>query len=194
MGFVLLVVFIGAWTLVVNAYSKRGIKGFRPQILGFCAGLAAFIVASAVGTSIEKGSTTSASPGTAAATPPASATPAQPQQPLLSATAENLFAEYDANEVSADQMYKGKPLVVVGAVQSIDKDAFNNIVVHLETPNQFMSVSATLQDKYESAAAQMRKRDVVALSCVGAGRLIGSPILKDCSPVALDKPAKKKHG
>lgn len=46
-----------------------------------------------------------------------------------------------------------------------------------------MSVSATLQDKYESEAARMKKSEILGFSCIGAGRVIGSPILKDCRPL-----------
>jgi hypothetical protein len=56
---------------------------------------------------------------------------------------------YDDNEVSADQKYKGKRLSVSGSVQSIDKDAFDNIVVKLRTSNEFMAVHASLEDKHE---------------------------------------------
>ena len=47
-----------------------------------------------------------------------------------------LWNEYEANEVAADEKYKGKRLLVAGVVDSIDKDVFNNVVLHLRSPNQ----------------------------------------------------------
>ncbi|VWD08629.1 hypothetical protein BLA18112_04502 [Burkholderia lata] len=117
----------------------------------------------------------------------ASATPspaAQAQKPVetVSVSASALFTAYDKNEVSADQKYKGKALSVGGTVQSIDKDAFDNIVVKLKTSNEFMPVNAYMSKEHEALAASLEKGQKVAWVCEGAGRLIGSPILRDCTP------------
>ncbi|WP_446901283.1 OB-fold protein [Burkholderia sp. YIM B11467] len=115
----------------------------------------------------------------------ASAAPAtQTQKPVetVSVTASALFTAYDKNEVAADQKYKGKALSVGGTVQSIDKDAFDNIVVKLKTSNEFMPVHAYLSKEHEALAASLEKGRKVTWVCEGAGRLIGSPILRDCMP------------
>lgn len=187
MGFVVLAAFVVGWIAVARAYGKRGIKGFRRQLLGFCGGFIALVVVAIVGSRFDTSKPATASTAQA----PAAAPQAQPKKEFVSTSAREIFAEYEANEVAADQKYKGKEVVIVGTVQSIDKDAFNNIVVHLQTPNQFMSVSATLQDKYESEAARMNKGEVLGFSCTGAGRIIGSPVLRDCRPLPLEKPSKK---
>jgi hypothetical protein len=189
MGFVVLAAFVAGWIAVARAYGKRGIKGFRRQLLGFCGGFIALVVVAIVGSRFDtsKNATASTAPAPAAAAAPQ----AQPEKEFVSTSAREIFAEYEANEVAADQKYKGKEVVIVGIVQSIDKDGFNNIVVHLQTPNQFMSVSATLQDKYESEAARMNKGEVLGFSCTGAGRIIGSPVLKDCRPLPLESSKKK---
>ncbi|VWB23283.1 hypothetical protein BAR24066_00934 [Burkholderia arboris] len=122
------------------------------------------------------------SAGTDAPAAPAQAAQAQKPVETVSVTASALFTAYDKNEVSADQKYKGKALAVGGTVQSIDKDAFDNIVVKLKTSNQFMPVNAYLSKEHEALAASLEKGQKVSWVCEGAGRLIGSPILRDCFP------------
>ena len=54
--------------------------------------------------------------------------------PPIDINARTLFREYDANEVSADDSYKGKRLRVTGVCQrAIDKDFMDNIIVRLGT-------------------------------------------------------------
>lgn len=91
-----------------------------------------------------------------------------------------LWRDYDANEVLADETYKDKKLLVTGRVKSIDKDFLNDIVLQLQSPNEFMSTHATLEDSEKAAAAQLRKGATVTLECIGRGLVIGSPMLDDC--------------
>ncbi|WP_342705454.1 OB-fold putative lipoprotein [Burkholderia arboris] len=108
----------------------------------------------------------------------------QEQKPVetVSVTASALFTACDKNEVSADQTCKGKALAVGGTVQSIDKDPFDNIVVKLKARNRFMPVNAYRSKAYEARAASLEKGQKVSWVREGAGRLIGSPILRDCFP------------
>lgn len=62
----------------------------------------------------------------------------------LQVAAGELFSAYHENEVAADDRYKGKKLLVIGTVASIDKDFLDNINVQLRTSNQFMPVAATM--------------------------------------------------
>jgi hypothetical protein len=177
MGFVALVVFFGIWIGVAKAYGKRGITGIRRQLMGFCLGLIGVIIFAVVVSPKKEVA------NTAEANSPPEATPHKIE--YVTVRASELFSDYEENEVAADQQYKGKNVDVVGTIQSIDKDAFNNIVVKLQTSNQFMPVHVTLQDKFESEAAQMKKGKAAYFRCVGAGRIIGSPMLKECQPVEL---------
>jgi putative nucleic acid binding protein len=112
--------------------------------------------------------------------------PEQPQQQAAAAAAaiqvtnDTLWREYDANEVAADNKYKGKVLAVSGTVASIDKDFMDNIVVHLLSPNEFMNTSATMQKSEAGQAAALSKGQHVKVVCEGNGRVVGSPVLKDC--------------
>jgi len=99
----------------------------------------------------------------------------------ISVGAKELFDEYHANEVAADLKYKGRDVLVVGTVQSIDKDVLNNIVARLSTRNKFQPVSVTLKPRQEGAAAAFKKGDILTFDCKGAGMIIGSPSMKECN-------------
>lgn len=95
-------------------------------------------------------------------------------------TAAKLWTDYDANEVSADNRYKNRSLAVSGIVDSIDKNAFNDVYVSLRSPNEFMPVHATLKSSQVSIAGNLTKGQQVVVNCTGGGRLVGTPILNDC--------------
>jgi hypothetical protein len=116
------------------------------------------------------------------------ATAARPTQPKINAktvpvpvTATQLFSDYQANEVSADEKYKGKTLLVSGSVSDIKKDFTDNVIVHLRTANQFMPVDARLEDAEKGKASQLSKGGSVTLRCAGNGMVIGRPQLRDCT-------------
>lgn len=106
---------------------------------------------------------------------------AKPSEAPLEVTAAQLFTAYQANEVAADQQYKGRALLVKGSVGSIDKDAFGNVIVQLATSNPFMPVRATLESGEKAKAAGLSKGQAIAVACEGGGMLIGDPVLSDCT-------------
>lgn len=177
-GFSLVPIF---WYGTSRYLKGKGAGAFKRHFLGLIAGLLAMLFFAAyMATHPSTPRTTSAAPSSASNAPAAAP---QPQPAVKKVTAENLFEDYHANEVSADQWYKGQRLQVSGKVQSIEKDAFNNIVIHLTTSNQFSAVWAYLDSEHEAVAARLAKGDKVKFICTGEGMVIGSPILKKCSPV-----------
>ncbi len=115
-----------------------------------------------------------------------SATTASPMAPAartaaVEVDARRLWQDYDANEVAADNQYKGRILKVRGTVASIDKNFRDDIVLHLASPNEFMSTMATMQKSQAAQAAALSKGERVVLICEGKGRVIGSPSLHDCT-------------
>jgi hypothetical protein len=96
-------------------------------------------------------------------------------------TANALFRAYHANEVTADEFYKGRLLAVSGRVAEIRKDFSDGIYVELQTENEFESVRAELSDGQAGNASALFKGASVTVVCRGAGMILGSPGLKDCS-------------
>lgn len=169
LGIVVLVI----WISVYKVHAKQG-----RRVLGFVGGLSlgvltalgvAIFMAQVLGMKAQVGSGDIAS---------------ENRGPRLTnfmeAKAENLYKDYDANEVAADEKYKGKLIAVTGTIQSINKDAFGNVVVRLNTSNQFMGVVAVIISTDERSAARLEKHKIVWLYCEGSGRVVGSPTLKNC--------------
>lgn len=97
---------------------------------------------------------------------------------VIEVDARTLYRAYDANEVSADQVYKGKRLAVTGTVESIDKDFMDGIYVQISTGEMFSSVHA--QGLPENIAASLSKGQRITVECTGGGLMLGSPMLDEC--------------
>jgi hypothetical protein len=102
-------------------------------------------------------------------------------------SAFKLWSDYQANEVAADTLYKGKRLQVEGIVTSINKDFLDEAYVTLGTPNAFMQVHANLNRDAIPEASRLEKGQAVTLDCIGGTMIIGSPSLDKCSfhPVSV---------
>lgn len=153
---------------------KKGLSGWViALIVGGCLFAGSCVVCGAVGAAVGRnGGGSQASPGSPAA---------KPQQPTVSVSSATLFSDYQANEVAADDKYKGKSLLVVGPVADIKKDFADNIVVALGTANQFMPVDARVRASEKSDAARLTKGSMATLRCRGNGMVIGRPQLVDCT-------------
>ncbi|MBD9478531.1 hypothetical protein IB225_05990 [Pseudoxanthomonas sp. PXM02] len=97
----------------------------------------------------------------------------------MEVTAADLFAAYDANEVSADDKYKGRQLAVTGTVAGINKDITDSVYVEIATPNEFSTIHA--RGIEPAVAAGLTKGSQITVVCEGGGLLIGSPQLDECS-------------
>lgn len=91
--------------------------------------------------------------------------------------AATLHQAYAANEIAADQLYKGKPLKVTGKIAEIASDVTDEPVVSLRV-SEFESVHATGLPK--DVAATLAKGQTITVTCIGAGEMIGTPVLSDC--------------
>ncbi len=112
---------------------------------------------------------------------PRTAAPVAASPPPIEVTAKKLWADYHANEVAADNIYRDKRLLVSGSLSSIDKDITDDVVLSLNTPNEFMTVHASLADSQAAKAASLSKGNRVALECTGRGLVMGSPMLGECT-------------
>jgi hypothetical protein len=116
-----------------------------------------------------------------AADPVVSAPAAAPTKPPIRISAIELKEAYDKNEVAADMQYKGRTLIINGVIASIDKDFMDAPVVNLASENQFTNVMAKFDKNDAARLAVLHRGDQITLTCVGNGRIVGSPVLK-CTP------------
>ncbi len=103
-----------------------------------------------------------------------------PPTETLDVSATELVAAYDANEVSADNSYKGKTLRVTGLVESIDKGILNDVFVMIGAGRAFHNVHASMASSEADRVARLSKGDRITVVCKGRGKVIGSPMLRDC--------------
>jgi len=98
---------------------------------------------------------------------------------LHAITAEQLFSAYQANEVAADQEYKGKNISITGKVKTVGKDLLKTPYVSLETSNMFLGVQCMFSEKDTAKLAGLSKGDLVTISGTVKGSTINI-IVEDC--------------
>lgn len=99
----------------------------------------------------------------------------------MAVDAPNFWQEYEANEVSADDKYKGKLVIIQGRILSIQKDFTGSAYVELEVSSASLtSIHAGLTGNMMSEAAKFEKGQNVRLICTGSGQIMGSPVLSNC--------------
>lgn len=151
----------------------------KKLLIGCASVVVALVVLAIIGAAMKKPDATSNAAAPSGPTiDPASATKPMP------VTAKELHQDYIANEVAADDKYKGKLLAVGGTVASIDKDFLDNVVVKITWPGNedfgLEDVAATLRESEKSKAAQLQKGQVIVARCTGNGMVVRSPMLSDC--------------
>lgn len=102
------------------------------------------------------------------------------QAPALEVSANQLYADYEANGVSADQQYKGKILKVTGTVNTIDKDIMDQIYVTLKGDGVLGDVQCFFSDDYINEAAQLQKGQKITVVGKCDGKMM-NVMLKGCS-------------
>lgn len=97
----------------------------------------------------------------------------------LSIAASDLFTAYDANEIAADQRYKGQTVRVTGKVSDIGKDITGTPYVVLSRGrSEINAVQCMFPRSAESAIASLQKGQSVGITATVSGKL-GNVILRD---------------
>lgn len=95
-------------------------------------------------------------------------------------TAQQLCSKYDENEVRADEIYKGRTLVITGRVDSISKDFTNDMFVSLNTSYNCLYVRGGIASDQKENMKAISKGDKITIRCTGAGLIINSPMAENC--------------
>ncbi|MEW9623246.1 OB-fold protein [Rhodanobacter geophilus] len=109
----------------------------------------------------------------------ASTAPEAPAEPRMQVTPALLYQMYNANEVAADDKFKGRLLELTAPVNSIDKDFTDSAVLRFEVA-AYTYVQATLDDSQKPRAAQLSIGQPVSLECQSVHRILDSPMLDHC--------------
>jgi hypothetical protein len=94
------------------------------------------------------------------------------QEPEISITASQLYKEYEANGVAADQKYKGKVLSVSGVVNNIDRDILDKIYVTIKGDEYFGDIQCYFAESHVNAAAQLSKGQKITVKGKCDGKLV----------------------
>ncbi len=107
-----------------------------------------------------------------------------PDNPLIpkvdmEVTASELYRAYEANEVSADQQYKGKRLLITGVVENIGKDVMDNPYVALKI-DFLKGVNCYFDDKNNKVLSHLSKGQKIQIIGTCAGLTLTDVVVKDC--------------
>jgi hypothetical protein len=98
---------------------------------------------------------------------------------FINTTPQQIAADYDRNELSADDKYKEVLIVFSGQITAIRKDAFSNPYIVVETGSMFHEIQASMDDDI-ATLSRLSKGGNVGLVCKGASYVLLSPILHHC--------------
>ena len=93
-------------------------------------------------------------------------------------TATRLFSNYEANEIAADNEYKGNNVVVTGYISNIGKDILGSMYVSLKTDNIIGSVQCMFSKEYNQQLSNLSKGEKVSIFGKVDGKL-GNVLIND---------------
>ena len=97
----------------------------------------------------------------------------------MEVTASELYRAYEANEVSADQQYKGKRLLITGVVENIGKDVMGNPYVALKI-DFLKGVNCYFDDENNKVLSQLNKGQKIQIIGTCVGLTLTDVVVKDC--------------
>lgn len=104
---------------------------------------------------------------------------------VVQVNAAQLLNDYQANEVSADNMYRGNKLAITGVVYSINRSIVNSYYINLL--DGYPNVQANFDSSQNNYLSGLQKGQTINILCIGDGMVAGIPQLKDCTPLNDEK-------
>jgi len=98
---------------------------------------------------------------------------------FIKTTPQQIAADYDRNELSADDKYKDILIVFSGHISAIRKDAFGHPYIIIGTESMFHEIHARMTDD-NATLGKLSKGEKIDLVCKGASYVLLSPILGHC--------------
>lgn len=104
----------------------------------------------------------------------------QSQAPIYTISANQLYREYDSNEVAADEKYKGKVVIVSGAIQNIGKDIMGDAYIVIGGGGILDGVQCMFTKGEQSSVSRLSKGQQVRVKGEVAGKM-GNILVKKCN-------------
>jgi hypothetical protein len=100
--------------------------------------------------------------------------------PIIVVTAQKYFADYQSNQIAADQKYQNMAITISGTIDSINNDQLIGPSVSFAVDGPGNGVYANLDPTAISEAGSYQPGQTISLFCRSAGILVGIPQLKQC--------------
>jgi len=104
----------------------------------------------------------------------------QSKAPSYTLSANQLYNEYNSNEVAADSKYKGKVVIVTGTIQDIGKDIMDDAYIVIGGGGFLDGVQCTFTKGEQSSVARLSKGQQVRVKGEVAGKM-GNVLVNKCS-------------
>lgn len=104
----------------------------------------------------------------------------QSQAPSYTLSANQLYNEYNSNEVAADSKYKGKIVIVTGTIQDIGKDIMDEAYIVIGGGGFLDGVQCTFTKGEQSTVARLSMGQQVRVKGEVAGKM-GNVLVNKCS-------------
>lgn len=98
---------------------------------------------------------------------------------IVSIWSIELYQEYEANEIKADEMYWSKIIEVTGAIQSIGKDFLDDMYVLLEGDGVILGIQCMLKDSEKSKAVELTEWQEITVQWKVWSK-IGNLVMRSC--------------
>ncbi len=92
--------------------------------------------------------------------------------PKYIVSADDLFMEYEGNEIAADRKYKGEIVLVHGTIENIGKDVMNDMFIVVGGSGLLDGVHCVFADDQESLVADLSKGQRVSVKGKVSGKLV----------------------
>lgn len=106
-------------------------------------------------------------------------TPTSTSTTVERTTAEELYDSYNANEITADDRFKGKQIVVSGSVESVGKDILGTMYVSFKVGSYVGTVQCMFDRSHGSELSKISKGEIVTISGKCAGKTLTVVLLED---------------
>ena len=104
----------------------------------------------------------------------------QSKTPSYTLSADQLYREYESNEVAADEKYKGKIVIVSGKIQDIGKDIMDEPYIVIGGEGFLDGVQCSFAKSQESSIARLSKGQNVKVKGEVSGKM-GNVQIKNSS-------------
>ena len=108
---------------------------------------------------------------------------AESKVPPIIIAPEQLYSEYAANEVAADEKYKDKIVLLTGMVTEIAKDYSGGISITLLTSSYSSGIQCMFSDDHIKETAKLVKGQKISIKGKCEGLSVGAVMINGCSIV-----------